>query len=76
MEQMLGGEFSAGLSDLSSGLEDLRNQSGAITSLDLTSVLLSERRWGQFDFVGWPLEIKDKTLRRKQNENYKDIPFR
>jgi hypothetical protein len=42
MEQMLGGEFSAGLSDLSSGLEDLRNQSGAITSLDLTSVLLRD----------------------------------
>ena len=42
MEQMLDGEFSAGLSDLSSGLEDLRNQSGAITSLDLTSVLLRD----------------------------------
>ena len=36
--------LSAGLSDLSSGLEDLRNQNGAITSLALTSVLLSERK--------------------------------
>ena len=36
--------LSAGLSDLSSGLEDLRNQNGGITSLALTSVWLSERR--------------------------------
>ena len=36
--------LSAGLKDLSRGLEDLRNQNGAITSLVLTGVLLSERK--------------------------------
>ena len=36
--------LSAGLQDLSRGLEDLRNQNGAITSLVLTGVLLSERK--------------------------------
>ncbi len=36
--------LSAGLQDLSKGLEDLRNQNGAITSLVLTGVLLSERK--------------------------------
>lgn len=33
----------AQLSDLSSGLEDLRDQNRAITSLSLTSVLLNEK---------------------------------
>lgn len=36
--------LSAGLSDLCVGLEELRNQNGAITSLVLTGVLLSEKK--------------------------------
>jgi len=36
--------LSDGLSDLSRGLENLRNQNGAITSLVLTGVLLSEKK--------------------------------
>ena len=36
--------LSRGLSVLSQGLEEIRNQNGALTSLALTNVLLSERK--------------------------------